>query len=545
VDTAHIAKLVFDLLVVLLAGLTAGIICKRFGISVLVGYIVVGAMLGFNGRGLIADEHSQLHYMAEAGALLLLFSIGLEFSLSELIKLSRYFFIGGSLQMIFVAAPVTVVVLVAGVSWKAAVLIGPAAALRSTVLVYKALAEYGQTETPHGRGAVAMLLFQDAALVPLVLLVPLLTGQGPTNIPGILLTLAGKSLLLIAAVALLRFIATYGVVPLLASLRSTELVVLFALTVLGGGGIAAHYLGLPPALGAFAAGLVLGQNRLTAQIDALVLPYRETFAAVFFVSIGSLMRFDILYQQPLLCLGGLLAAVLWKAAAAGLALRVAGLSWRASAGTAVGLAQLGEFAFLLLSAGATTGLIAPDVFHLMLFIALGSLVLTPLLLKIGLGWTDPLLQEELEGGLRLERGGPNVRRALVVGMGPIGSQGASRLETSGMAAVLVDLSPVNLYRFAQEGFVTVAGDATEPPVLARAAAGQCILAVITVPKDQAAKQIVMAVRRASPRCRILVRCRYRASIAALKKAGADAVVSEEAEASAGLLRLLEGLDDPR
>ena len=173
-------------------------------------------------------------------------------------------------------------------------LIGAATALSSTVLVYKALEEYGQTETPQGRGAVAMLLFQDAALVPLMLIVPLLIGQGQAATAFAWLALAAKSILLIAAVGLLRMAVGRFLVPMLAELRSTELVVLFALTVLGGCGIGAYFLGLPPALGAFAAGLVLSDNRLTAQIDALVLPYRETFAAVFFVSIGSLMRFDIL-----------------------------------------------------------------------------------------------------------------------------------------------------------------------------------------------------------------------------------------------------------
>ena len=368
----------------LLAGLTAGIVCKRAGISVLVGYIVVGAMLGFNGRGLIADEGSQLYYLAQAGALLLLFSIGLEFSLGQLAKLGRYFFIAGSLQMALVVGPAIGIAIAWNVPWKEAVLIGAATALSSTVLVYKALEEYGQTETPHGRGAIAMLLFQDAALVPLMLVVPLLTGQGQAATPAVWIALAAKSLLLISAVGLLRLAIDRFMVPLLANLRSTELIVLFALIVLGGGGIAAYFLGLPPALGAFAAGLVLSDNRLTGQIDALVLPYRETFSAVFFVSIGSLMRLDILIQRPLLCLGGLVAAMLLKAAAAGIALRAVGLSWRAAAGMALGLTQLGEFSFLLLSAGAGAGLIDASWFHLVLFIALATLILTPLLIKVGL-----------------------------------------------------------------------------------------------------------------------------------------------------------------
>ena len=272
-----------------------------------------------------------------------------------------------------------------------------------------------------------------------------------------------------------------------------------------------------------------------------MLPYRETFAAVFFVSLGSLMHFGILFEHPILCLGGLVCVLLLKAASAAVALRAVGLSWRAAGGMGIGLAELGEFSFLLLSAGLQMEVIDAHWFNLMLFLALGTLILTPLLIRTGLRWTDPLLETELEGTSLPETNLSAVRRAIVVGLGPIGAQVASRLETNGISVCLVDLSPVNLHPYAQEGFHTVAGDASDPEVLHRAAVTQCMLAIVTVPKDQTARQIVTAVRRLNRTCRILVRCRYRANIAAVKKAGADAVVSEEAEASAGLLRLLEGL----
>jgi CPA2 family monovalent cation:H+ antiporter-2 len=536
-DSSVVTKLVLDLLLILLAGLTAGIVCKRLGISLLVGYLVVGALLGHGGIGLIGSETRELKYLAETGALLLLFSIGLEFSLGELVRMSRFFFVGGTLQMLLVAGPAMAVGMLRGLAWGPAALVGAATALSSTVLVYKALEEYGQTETPHGRRAIATLLFQDVALVPLILLVPMLTGAGGATARE-WIALAVKSAMFVATVVLLRYAVSLVMVPLLASLRSTELVVLFSLTVLGGAGIGAYAFGLPPALGAFAAGLVLAGGRLTAQIDALVLPYRETFAAVFFVSLGSLMRFNVLVEHPVLCLAGLAAVIALKTVMGTVSLRVIGLPWRAAAGMGLGLAQLGEFSFLLLSAGVAAKVIDPYWFHLMLFLALGTLILTPPLIKLGLQWTDPLLETELEGFVFDAAAMSSVRRAVVVGMGPIGAQVASRLETGGVAVCLVDLSPVNLHAYAQEGFPTVAGDATDPDVLRRAAVAQCSLVVVTVPKDQTAKQTVAAVRRLNRTCQILVRCRYRVNVAALKQAGADAVISEEAEASAGLLRLL-------
>ena len=542
-DTPLVARLVLDLLVILLAGLSAGVISKRFGLSVLVGYLTVGAVLGSGGLGVIRSEMPQVKSLAQAGALLLLFSIGLEFSLGELVRLGRALFLGGTLQMLLVAAPATLLAVALGLGWRPGILAGTAAALSSTILVYKALEEFGQTETPHGRRAIAILLFQDAALVPLMLLVPLLCGAGEGPGTREWLSLGGVSVFFVAAVLGLRYAVSRAVIPMLAGLRSTELVVLFALTVLGGAGLAAYAVGLPPALGALAAGLVLSQNRLTAQIDALFLPYRETFAAIFFVSLGTLMRLDVLVEHPGLCLGGLLVVLALKTAAAAAALRAVGLPWRPAAGMALGMAQLGEFSFLLLSAGLAVGILEQEAFHVLLTIAVGTLILTPLLIRTGLRWTDPLLGDQPEipqgpggeppPGYPPQAGG----RAVVIGLGPIGAQVASRLETSGIDVCLVDLSPVNLHPFAQEGFHTVAGDATDTDVLRRAGLRQCGLAVVTVPKDQAARQIVAAIRRLNRTCRVLVRCRYRGNVAGLRQAGADAVVSEEEEASAGLLRL--------
>jgi CPA2 family monovalent cation:H+ antiporter-2 len=542
-ETPLVAQLVLDLLLVLSAGLAAGVICKRFGLSVLTGYLIVGALIGQGGSGLVTEQrHYELSSLAEAGALLLLFSIGIEFSLQELLRLSRYFFVGGPVQMALSAAPVTAAGMMLGLSWRPAVLIGAAAALSSTVLVYKALEEYGQTATAHGRRAIAILLFQDVLLAPLVLLIPLLTHTGAEPTVATWGFLAAKSLLFVVAVLLLRRIVNMWLVPALAALRSTELVVLFAITMLGGAGLGAYSLGLPPALGAFAAGLALNGNRLTGQIDALVLPYRETFAAVFFVSLGTLMRFDVLWQHPLLCFGGLAGVLLVKAAAGTVALRAVGLPWRVAGGMGLGLAQLGEFSFLLLAAGLAAKLIEPLHFQVALALALGTLILTPQLIKTGLRWADTSLDMELDGGPPEGPALPAVRHAVIIGLGPIGTQVASRLETSGIDVCLVDLSPVNLHPYAQEGFHTVAGDATDRHVLGRAGIAQVKLAVVAVPKDQTSQQIVRAIRRLNAGCAILVRCRYQSSVAAVKKAGATAVVSEEAEASAGLLRLLERVE---
>jgi len=539
-----VEALVVDLLYVLAAGLAAGAICRRLGVSLLVGYLVVGALIGPGMLKIVSAEHNELEHFAEAGALLLLFSIGIEVSLAELRRMGRHLFVGGAVQMALVTAAATAASMAFGAPWGRALLIGSAVALSSTVLVFKALEEFGELSTAHGRRGVAILLFQDFALVPLMLLVPVLVGAEDRPELQAWLLLAVKTAAFIAALVVATWAVRRWAVPVLASLRSPELVVLFTLAVLAGSSIAAWKIGLPPALGAFAAGLMLSGNRMTAQIDALVLPFRESFAAIFFVSLGTLMRPAILQtvEGALLCALGLVALIGVKTSAAAVALRLTGLRWRLAWGMGLGLSQMGELSFILLSAGLTAGLIDADTYNAALLLAIGSLILTPPLLRFGLRQADPVLDKELEGRWPAHWAWSSIRHAVVVGIGPVGRQVVSQLETRGVDVAAIDLSPVNLHPLAQVGLHTVAGDARDPAVLRRAGAADSSLAVVTVPDDSSALEIVRALRRMTTSCRVVVRCRYQLSADKLTQAGVDVVVSEEAEASAALLELLEGLD---
>ncbi len=537
-DSLAINQLIVDLLVVLAAGFLAGAICKRVGVSMLVGYLIVGALIGEGGLGLVSQDHHELEYLARAGALFLLFSVGIEFTLEELLRLRRYIFVGGAVQMLLVAAPLTVVCLLFGMVWKPALLAGAAGALSSTVLVFKALAEWGQTASPHGRRVVGILLFQDVALVPLMLLIPLLTGSGEQPTLAALGWLLIKSFVFVVAVVLLRRAIASWIVPLLARLRSIELVVLFTLTVLGGVCWGSFAIGLPAAVGALAAGLMLSGNRLSRQIDTLVLPYRESFTAVFFVTLGTLLHPLAFFDEPLLLAAGLVGMLVLKSLAAALALKIVGLSWKTAATMGIGLAQLGEFSFLLIAEGLAQGIISPVDYNRMLFIALGTLILTPLLIKWSLRGTGAAVADR-ERDEQYPRTAEPGHKAIVIGVGPIGRQIASRLELLGVDTCLVDQSPINLHSFAQQGFHTVAGDARELEVLRRAGAEHCRLAVVCVPDDETANQIVRGLREQNRALVILVRCRFLANVAAAKKAGAHGIVSEEEEASGALLKLCE------
>lgn len=535
----EVKEFVKDLLIILGAGLSAGVVCRKLKLSLLIGYLVVGSVIGVGGLNWIPAEDHQMELLAETGALFLLFAVGIEFSRSELAKLGKYLVSAGPIQMLAVAVPLTLVARWMGMEWNAAILAGSAGALSSTVLVFRALIEIGQTATPHGLRALGVLLFQDIALVPLLLLVPLLIGgeEPPTMLDYAELGL--KSLLFIAMVIIVRSLLHRFVIAMMAELRSVEIVVLFALCVLGGTCWGAYQLGLPPAIGALAAGVSLSGTRLTKQIDTILLPYRETFAAVFFVTLGTLLRPAAFFDEPVLLTLGLIGMLTLKSLAAAIALKVSGLNWKAALGMGLGLAQLGEFSFLLVSKGVNAGIISDNDYNRMLFIALGTLILTPLLLKLGLRWTsnDGAITKVMTRTSSIERG--DKRRAVVIGIGPIGRQLANRLNNLGIELVLIDLSPINLHPFAQQGISTLAGDARDASVLEKAQIDQSGLVVVAIPTDDLALQVLRNVRKVNRQVTILVRCRFEASIGQLTGAGATHVVSEEHEASGPLLRWCE------
>jgi CPA2 family monovalent cation:H+ antiporter-2 len=534
------SQLAYEVLMILTAGLAAGLVCKRIRTPALIGYMLMGTVIGSGGFGLMPARTVEVDHLAEVGVFLLLFSIGLEFTLDELIRLGRHLLVGGGVQMVLVAVPVAAVLIELGLAWQPAVIVGGAAAFSSTVLVFKTLAEWGQTSTPAGRRAIGILLFQDAALVPLLMAVPLLTRDAASMAAGDYLRLLAASVGFVVAVIWLRGLLKTRVVPALAGYRSVELVILATLVLLFSVTFAAHRLGLPPAVGAFAAGLMLSGNRWTKQIDALVLPFRETFAAVFFVGLGMKLDPLVLTQQPVAAAVGLISLVVLKTLAATIALRLTQLPWRTAAGMGIGLAHIGEFAFALIAIALAENVLGAAEAQLFIGVGLASLMLSPVLLSLGIRFarqdsgeaTDDVAEAETPVLL-----GP---KALVIGIGPVGGQIASLLETAGRDVCLLDRNPLNLHVFAQAGFRAVSGEATEAEILQRADADLANEVIICVPHDEDALEITRVVRRLNPACRLVVRCRYQGNVPELKKAGADCVVSEEREAVTALEKAVFG-----
>ncbi len=530
-----------ELLIILTTGLVAGIVCRKWSLTPLMGYLAVGVLIGPTVLGWVDSEQKEIEHLAELGVFFLLFSIGLELSMEELRRMSRYLITGGPVQLIATAVPVTLLLMWMGWKPPAAILVGSAVAFSSTVLVFKALNELGQTNSEAGRRSIALLLFQDAALVPLLLCVPLLSDQGEATGAVQWIKLAVASLVFLGATIGLRVLLTEQIIPRITTHRSPDLVVLLTLTILGGVTLAAHRIGLPPAIGALAAGLVFGGNRWSEQIDSLILPFREAFSAVFFVSLGLLVNLAEILRDPIFALSAILVLTVIKTAAATLALRVTGLSLERSIGPALGLAHVGEFAFVLILLAASAGVVTAEQRQTAFAIAGGTLLVSPLMIRYGFRKRADADNTAMAIATdSLKRKTDERRLAIVIGMGPVGRAVASRLETLGHEICAIDLNPLNLQAFAQFGITTVAGDAESPEVLRSAGVDNAEIAIVCVPVDEVAIRATAAIHKANPAVQIVVRCRYAQNAKAIKKAGAEHVFSEEAHAAIELVRMVDG-----
>ena len=579
--------IVFHVTVIIVAGLVAGWICKKLGVSILIGYMLAGSILGPSVLNIAGTSHSDeansatvasvivqqslnegqpasmdegqinesiieratediaLETVAEFGVMLLLFAIGIEFSLDRILAMLRYMFIGGVAQMLLTGVPAALLRHALGLPWNSSIIIACVISLSSTALVYKSMEEEGVASTHRAKATVGVLLFQDLALVPLLLLIPVLSGGGmPT--PEYWGGLALKSLLFCAVVVLGKIIVATLIVPHLAQLRASELIILFVLSVLFGLCGLAIALGLTPALGALAAGLILAENRLTHQIDALILPFREAFSAIFFISLGMLLDFSYVCSCPLPCLGALAAVILLKTIGGALALKTCGFKTRSALGFGFCLAQVGELAFMLLTAAYVAHAVPQNAYNTVLFVSVASLVITPNLVHWGLKFAsaegDLVLNSDAgrvaDPPQRNKKG--VVEHIIIVGAGHIGAHLGARLETMGKSVCLIDFSPINLQRFAQEGFTTISGDAASPRILQKAGIEKAAMVYITVPDDMIALNIVRSCHELNPAATVLCRARYRLNIKPLQRAGAEMVVCEETNVCNALLKLVSG-----
>ncbi len=541
---AHVPLL--DQLALLFAvAVLVSIVAARLRLPSTAGLLVAGALAGPSGLGL-ASRVEEIHLLAEVGVVLLLFSIGMELSLERLRSIARLLVIGGTLQVGLTLLAVTGGAVLLGMDAPAAIALGMAAALSSTALVLATLKERGELDAPHGRFVVGVLVFQDLLVVPMVLLVPLLGG--PLDALAAPLTVAmGKAAAMIVGVVLVSRVLVPRLMRWIEATRSREVFLLAVVALCMGTAWLTALAGLSLALGAFLGGLVIASTEFKHRAMGEMLPLRELFTALFFVSLGMLFDVRVLVAEPLTVLGLVLAFTVLKgviATAAALAMRFpARASWLAG----VALAQFGEFGFVLLSSARREALIDPATESAVIAAGVASMFLTPLLIRIAphLRAGEALLRplERLLGagpGASAESAPPARDHVVVAGLGVAGRLLLEGLEELGVGFVALDLVAERVSELRARHPHVHYADVTSEEALHHAHVEHARAVVIAINDPEAVQRALAVVRRVNPTVPIWVRTRYAAEQPQLVALGATEVVCEEIESASRLLALVLG-----
>ncbi|MBL9125616.1 MAG: cation:proton antiporter [Planctomycetaceae bacterium] len=556
------------LITTLAAGFTAawvlGLLTQRLRLSPIVGYLLAGIIIGPHTPGFTGDPHLA-HQLAEVGVILLMFGVGLHFHLADLVAVKGVA-IPGALGQSLVATAVSIgVFALFGLDPQTSAVIGMAMAVASTVVLMRVLLDADALETPAGHVAVGWLLVEDVMTVIVLVLIPVLgtpesaAAAAPAANP--LAAIAWALFKLAALVAIVLFVGS-RIVPWallrVARLRSRELftltVMVFSVAIAAG---AYELFGASMALGAFLAGMMVAQSPVSHQAAADALPLRDAFAVLFFVAVGMLFDPMFLVQQPLMMLGALGIILLVKPLIALVIVGILGHSVRTALTVALGLAQIGEFSFILSDAARKYGLMPDEGHNVLVGGAIISITLNPMLFRSIDGieqWLrrHPRLWKLLNGRAdqRLEQanlaaaeqaashaaaGQPS---ALVVGFGPVGQTVDRLLQEAGLRTVIIDMNADTVLDLQRQGRTAIFGDAATTAILEQAGAQHASHLVLTLPQAANRAAIVATARNLNRRLKVFVRARYLREREELERAGASAAIFEEAEAAVALARLV-------
>lgn len=526
-----------DLAIILAVAVVAVALLHRFGIPSIAGFILAGVLVGPNGLGFIGDIHD-VEKLAEVGVVLLLFSIGSEFSLQRLRSLWRPILIGGMAQVCLTSGATFLIVYSLEYSWRTALFSGWVISLSSTAVVLRGLEKRGEVDAPHGRLTLGILLFQDLCVVPIMFALPMLSGDNASATDLVFVLL--RAILILSCVMIGARIVAPRILHMIANTRQRELFVLAVLLVCIGTAWVATISGVSLALGAFLAGLVVADSGYRHQALADLFPFREGFTSLFFISIGMLLHPDALWQNGFVIVLILIGILLGKTLLVMITGAIMRLPLRVCILAGVSLAQVGEFSFVLIRATQGTILFDNTLAENIMAATILSMVITPFALALG-----PKLAAGAERAKVLTRF-LNVTPAvealeehfslrdhvIIGGYGFAGQELAQSLRTVNIPFVIAELNPNNVQTAMLRNERVYYGDITSEKVLRLLRAGKARALVIVVNDPSAVEKAVAAARRVAPQLHILVRSRYRLDVESLAASGADEVIPDEIEAAA-------------
>jgi CPA2 family monovalent cation:H+ antiporter-2 len=520
----------FDLTVLFGAAVLVSYLFRAIRLSTIVGFLVAGALIGPGGLQLI-ESTEEVRQMEEIGIMLLLFSIGVEFSIDKLRRNSWVVLVGGSAQVLATGLIVGVFATLISGSTRMGIFIGMLAALSSTVIGLRILHDKGLTMAPQGNVALSILIFQDIAVLPMMLFLPFITGSVAADLGSVVGTLS------ISIIAIVLILATARVlVPRLIErtvrARSRDIFILSVIVTLVGIAWVSSRFGISAGLGAFIAGLVISESEYSHQVLSDVLPFRETFNSLFFVSIGMLLDPLFVWENALVITGAALAIVVTKSLIGAGVVRLLGYPLRIAIVVGLLLSQVGEFSIVLLR--AADGFLTIPVQQAVLATILITMVLSTLAERAS-DWLPSGESDTSAPDAGIEP--PSISgHTVIVGYGLNGRNVAAMLRASELPYVVLEMNPRTVSRASNEGVPIFYGDAISDTILERMGAARARTVVFAISDPVATRQGVAAARRLNRQAYVIARTRYESEIEPLYQAGADTVVTEEFETSLTIIR---------
>lgn len=532
-----------DLVIILGFGVIIVTLFHKLRLPAIAGFILSGVLVGPQGFGFINDVH-QVEVLAEFGVALLLFGIGLELSLEKLRSLWKLIVAGGALQVGLTVLVAFVISRMFDLPYSSALFIGFLLALSSTAIVMQGLQQRGEVDAPHGRLILGILVFQDFSVIPMMLVIPILVGTD-IQADAFLFTIL-QSLGIIVAVLLAALLIVPRILKLIAKTRQRQLFILSVFLICIGTAYLIALSGASLAIGAFLAGLVVAGSEYRHQALADLISFREVFASIFFVSIGMLLSPIVIVENIFLVLAILIAILVGKSMIVFVAAKVLGMPLRVCMMTAVALAQIGEFSFVLLFSVQGSGLIDKTLESNLMSAAILSMFVTPFAMSFGPRLASglgklPRLRRLLEVEMA-EDATDSVSEmrdhVIVGGYGFAGRELSKALEDYKIPHVVVDINIENVRKASRKGVRAFFGDVTNQDVLVKLGAERAGELVLLLNDPGAAEQAVRVARKLAPNLHLVVRTHYLVDIEPILAAGADAVVPSEREAAVEVTSLV-------
>jgi CPA2 family monovalent cation:H+ antiporter-2 len=529
-----------DILIVFSLSMVVLFICHKMKVPTVVGFLLTGIMAGPYGLGLItADKEVQV--LAEIGVVMLLFTIGIEFSLKELVRIKRAVLMGGSFQVLLTLSATFFFSRHFGYGLGESVFAGFLVALSSTAIVLKLLQDRAEIDSPHGQTTLGILIYQDIIVVPMILLTPFLAGKEGTFGVSLLLLLAKA----IGIILLVILSAEYIVPKILYHIARTRIRELFLLSIVVmclGVAWLTHSMKLSLALGAFLAGLTISESEYSHQALSSILPFRDLFTSLFFISIGMLLDIHFLFLKPGLVFLVFLGVLLAKSLLGMAAVLLLGQPMRTAIMVGLGISQVGEFSFILSEEGVKHGLLGGDIFQLFLAVSVLTMAATPFIIMLGHRIAEVLLLLPLPKKLKLglyplqglNHAGKKVMikdHLIVVGLGLNGRNVVRASRLAGVPYLIIEMNPETVRIEKKKDEPIYYGDAGQEAVLKHANIKEARIIVLVLSDPAATRRIALLARRLNPEVHIIARTRFLQEMEPLYKLGVNEVIPEEYETS--------------